>query len=148
MIKCKAVFTVFYDKYSMSLGIKCHWLSKKRYLFCGCFIDINKPRLAKDQKVWICLEYAKVNDACEVLRRWAERWGNLPPYVKGHVWMHVLQLAILRFRHARMQKPWSSKSWLFYKMISNYIFQIHRDIKYILGHLHISFFIFSRSVSF
>ena len=85
MIKYKAVLTVFYDKYSMSLGIKCHCLSKKRYLSCGCFTDINMPRLTKDQRVWICLEYAKVNNACEVLRRWAERWGNLPPPTKRTV---------------------------------------------------------------
>ena len=34
--------------------------------------------LLKDQRVWICLEYDRVNNACQVLRRWAERWGNLP----------------------------------------------------------------------
>jgi hypothetical protein len=43
------------------------------------------PRLTKNQRVWICLEYARVNNACEVLRRWAERWGNLPAPTKRTV---------------------------------------------------------------
>ena len=36
------------------------------------------PRLTKDERVWICLEYAKTNNAYEVLRRWDERWENVP----------------------------------------------------------------------
>ena len=31
---------------------------------------------------WICLEYARVNNACEVRRRWAERWGDVPAPTK------------------------------------------------------------------
>ena len=36
------------------------------------------PRLTKDQRVWVCLEYARTNNAYEVLRRWDERWNNDP----------------------------------------------------------------------
>ena len=36
------------------------------------------PRLTKDQRVWVSLEYGRVNNAQEVRRRWAGRWGNVP----------------------------------------------------------------------
>jgi hypothetical protein len=36
----------------------------------ACFF-INMLRLRKDQTVWICLELARVNNASEVIRRWA-----------------------------------------------------------------------------
>ena len=35
--------------------------------------------LSKNQRVWICLEYARTNNASEVLRRWRRHWPNLPP---------------------------------------------------------------------
>ena len=52
-------------------------------LFTGPVIKM--PRLTNDQRVWLCLEYARVNNACEVQRRWAERWGNLPAPTKRTV---------------------------------------------------------------
>lgn len=58
---------------------------KKRGLSLCSFASIKMPRLMKDQRVSICLEYARVNNACEVLRRWAERWGNLPAPTKRTV---------------------------------------------------------------
>jgi hypothetical protein len=59
---------------SCILNIQCRWsikfynIPKKRGVFF-----INMLRLTKDQTVWICLEYARVNNACEVIRRWAGR---------------------------------------------------------------------------
>ena len=52
-------------------------------LFTGTVIKM--PRLTNDQRIWLCLEYARVNNACEVQRRWAERWGNLPAPTKRTV---------------------------------------------------------------
>ena len=31
---------------------------------------INMPHLTIEQRLWICVEYARVNNAKEVLRRW------------------------------------------------------------------------------
>ena len=36
------------------------------------------PHLSKDQRVWICLVYDRVNNACKALRQLTEWWGNLP----------------------------------------------------------------------
>ena len=33
-------------------------------------------QLTKDQRVWICIEYARVNNTEEVRRRWLGRWPN------------------------------------------------------------------------
>lgn len=39
--------------------------------------NLNKmPRLNKDQRVWICLEFGRTNNAHEVSRRWHRRWPN------------------------------------------------------------------------
>ena len=35
------------------------------------------PRLTKDQRVWVCLEYARVNNAFEVKRRWPNNWPGI-----------------------------------------------------------------------
>ena len=35
------------------------------------------PRLTKNERVWICLEFARTNNANEVLRRWNNRWPNV-----------------------------------------------------------------------
>ena len=40
------------------------------------------PRLSNDQRVWICVEMARVNNAAEVLRRWPARWPNVHPPVR------------------------------------------------------------------
>ena len=37
---------------------------------------LNMPPLTKDQRVWICVEYARVNNAEEVRRRWLGHWPN------------------------------------------------------------------------
>ena len=39
---------------------------------------INMPRLTTQQRVWICVEYARVNNAEEVLRRWRNHWHDVP----------------------------------------------------------------------
>ena len=36
------------------------------------------PQLTKDQRVWICVEYARTNNVCEVIRRWPVRWYGIP----------------------------------------------------------------------
>jgi hypothetical protein len=36
------------------------------------------PRLTIQQRVWVCLQYATVNNAEEVIRRWPIYWGNVP----------------------------------------------------------------------
>ena len=35
------------------------------------------PRLTKNKRVWICLEFARTNNANEVLRCWNNRWPNV-----------------------------------------------------------------------
>jgi hypothetical protein len=39
-------------------------------------------RLTNDQRVWICLEHARFQNAAEVRRRWPGRWGNTPAPTK------------------------------------------------------------------
>ena len=39
---------------------------------------LNMPRLSKDQRVWVCLEHARIQNAAEVRRRWPGRWGSIP----------------------------------------------------------------------
>ena len=77
---------VFYGKHLISLGNQIVMGNKLpghvSLLFCR---RINMPHLTKDQRVWICLEYGRVNNACEVLRRWAERWGDVPAPTKRTV---------------------------------------------------------------
>ena len=36
----------------------------------------------KDQRVWVCLEHARFQNAEEVRRRWPDRWGNIPAPTK------------------------------------------------------------------
>ena len=38
---------------------------------------LKMPRLTKDQRVWVCLEYARLNNASEVKRRWP--WPDIQP---------------------------------------------------------------------
>ena len=39
------------------------------------------PQLTKDQRVWICIEFARTNNAHEVARRWVNRiQGNTREY--------------------------------------------------------------------
>ena len=35
-------------------------------------------RLTKEQRVWVFLERARLDNAAEVKRRWPGRWGNIP----------------------------------------------------------------------
>ena len=37
------------------------------------------PRSSKDQRVWVYLEHARIQNAAEVRRRWRCRWGNNIP---------------------------------------------------------------------
>eukprot|EP00111_Clytia_hemisphaerica_P007842 TCONS_00022795-protein len=40
-------------------------------------------QLSKNQRVWICLEYARTNNNSEVIRRWRRHWPNiLPPTIR------------------------------------------------------------------
>ena len=41
-----------------------------------CHTKVNMPRLTKDKRVWICVEYARVNNAEEVRRRLLGHWPN------------------------------------------------------------------------
>ena len=39
--------------------------------------------LSKYQRVWICLEFARTNNASEIIRRWINHWPNMrPPTVR------------------------------------------------------------------
>ena len=40
------------------------------------------PRLSKEQRVWVCLQHARIQNAAEVKRRWPGRWGNVPSPTK------------------------------------------------------------------
>ena len=40
------------------------------------------PQLTILQRVWVRLEMARTNNACEVGRRWPQRWHNHPPPTK------------------------------------------------------------------
>ena len=37
------------------------------------------PQLSKNQRVWICIQYARVNNALEVIRRWENQWPHVAP---------------------------------------------------------------------
>ena len=37
------------------------------------------PRMTIAQRTWVCTEYARTNNALEVLRRWPNRWPNIQP---------------------------------------------------------------------
>ena len=37
---------------------------------------LTMPRLNKDQRVWVCLEHARVQNAAEVRRRWPNQTNN------------------------------------------------------------------------
>ncbi len=53
-------------------------------LFCKSFEGFfEMAQLSKDQRVWICLEFARTNNASEVIRRWINHWPNIrPPTVR------------------------------------------------------------------
>ena len=36
------------------------------------------PHLTIEQRVWVCIEYARVANVQEVLRRWPNYWCNIP----------------------------------------------------------------------
>ena len=36
-------------------------------------------QLSKDQRIWICLEFARSNNASEVIRRWINHWLSMRP---------------------------------------------------------------------
>ena len=38
--------------------------------------------LSEDQRVWVCLEYARIQNAAGVKRRWPGRWVNIPASAK------------------------------------------------------------------
>ena len=39
-------------------------------------------RLSKEQRLWVCLQHASIQNAVEVKRRWPSRWGNVPSPTK------------------------------------------------------------------
>ena len=43
---------------------------------------LKMPRPSNDQRTWVCLEMARVQNATEVIRRWPARWPNIPPPTK------------------------------------------------------------------
>ena len=47
-------------------------------MLCYVMLCYGLPRLTKDQRVWICLEHARFQNAAEIRRRWPGRWGNTP----------------------------------------------------------------------
>ena len=42
------------------------------------FSFLKMPRLSNDQRTWVCLEMACVQNATEVIRRWPARCPNIP----------------------------------------------------------------------
>ena len=44
---------------------------------------LNMPRLMIQQRVWVCTEYARVNNAQEVIGRWPIYWENIPARFKN-----------------------------------------------------------------
>ena len=41
------------------------------------------PRMTIPQRIWVCIEFARVGNAHEVMRRWRNRWHNIrPPTVR------------------------------------------------------------------
>jgi hypothetical protein len=63
-------------------GVACYVLwSYGLIVFHSEFI-LNMPRLSKDQRVLVCLEHARFQNAEEVKRRWPGRWGNIPAPTK------------------------------------------------------------------
>lgn len=55
-------------------------LACKRIRISLFYTKLNMPQLTKDQRVWVCIEYARVNNAEEVRRRWLGRWpGDRAP---------------------------------------------------------------------
>ena len=43
------------------------------------------PCLTIEQRVWVCVEYARVSNVREVLRRWPNYWFNIPTPCKESV---------------------------------------------------------------
>ena len=37
------------------------------------------PRMTIAQRTWVCIEYARTNNALEVLRRWPNHWPKMQP---------------------------------------------------------------------
>ena len=65
-------------KFTMKIYINFVQILDILFDLCVCvFYLIKMPRLTKDQRVWICLEFARTNNANEVLRRWNNRWPNV-----------------------------------------------------------------------
>ena len=40
---------------------------------------LKMPQLSNDQRTWVCLEMALVQNATVVIRHWPARWPNIPP---------------------------------------------------------------------
>ena len=40
------------------------------------------PRLSEDQRIWMCLHHARIQNAAEAKRRWPHRWENAPSPTK------------------------------------------------------------------
>ena len=40
------------------------------------------PTLSKDQRLWVRLQHANIQNAVEVKRRWPGGWGNVPSPIK------------------------------------------------------------------
>ena len=53
-------------------------MCKEEFQMNSAFSFLNMPCLTVQQRVWVCLEYAMVNNAEEVIRRWPIHWGNVP----------------------------------------------------------------------
>ena len=64
-MKIYAIGNYIYDKififFNFFLSLGCIWC------VCVCFQCLKMPRLTKDQRVRVCLQFARVNNAHEVL---------------------------------------------------------------------------------
>ena len=70
---------ILFQECCMSLGscMLCYVMSLCHYGLIVFHFEY-MPRLTKDQRIWICLEHARFQNAAEVRRRWPGRWGNTP----------------------------------------------------------------------
>jgi hypothetical protein len=78
------IFVTFCSKNVECLwGVACYVLWSYGLIVFHSEFLLNMPRLSKDQRVWVCLEHARFQNAEEVRRRWPPgRWGNIPAPTK------------------------------------------------------------------
>ena len=62
--------------------MKFHKKNLSNTSFCGLLCEstieriLKMPRLTVQQRIWVCIEFSRVDNAEEILRRWNYRWPN------------------------------------------------------------------------